>query len=217
MKTEALIQAAGIGSRLKLGPKAFVKLGGSTLLELAVKVMAPVVDHVLVAVSAGEMARAQKLIDRERVHFIEGGQTRSETTQRLIQQSSAPWLVLHDVVHPFVKSEMITDLLDAAFRFGAAAPVIANADFLYSAEGKMLHSPNSIRIGQKPVAFSRAAALEGYARSEALAQGSDPSLLEILEMAGVRTHFTQGDAMNIKITMPGDLRLARAMIRLDPS
>lgn len=67
-------------------------------------------------------------------------------------------------------------------------------------------------VGQKPVVFARDAALAGYAAAGP--SDGDPSLLEVLERGGVHTRFVPGEATNIKITTPGDLRLAEAQIAL---
>ena len=54
---EALIKAGGMGDRLGIGPKAFVRLGGQTLLERAVRTMLAVATKVLVAVPADPSRR----------------------------------------------------------------------------------------------------------------------------------------------------------------
>ena len=48
----ALVPAAGLGARLGLGPKAFVRVGGRPLLAWAVAALASCVDEVIVAVPA---------------------------------------------------------------------------------------------------------------------------------------------------------------------
>ena len=48
-----MIPAAGSGTRLGLGPKAFVNVAGRSLLSRSVAALAPYVDEVLVALPAG--------------------------------------------------------------------------------------------------------------------------------------------------------------------
>lgn len=213
MTVQALIQAAGVGSRLGLGPKAFVTLDGRTLLERAVALFDGIATETIIAVPASAVGQARALIDRPGVTIVAGGASRSETTRLLIEQASAPWIVLHDVVHPFATPELAGDLLTAARRHGAAAPGIANTEFLYNRSGQRLHAPGDTLVGQKPVAFSREAAMAGYGASAGASH--DPSLMEILQNAGVTTHFIAGSARNIKITSPDDLDLAEALIARD--
>jgi 2-C-methyl-D-erythritol 4-phosphate cytidylyltransferase len=214
MKVQALIQAAGIGSRLGLGPKAFVILDGRTLLERAVETVLAVADSVLVAVPASEIGRAGALFDDARIRIIAGGASRSETTRKLVAEATEPWLLLHDVVHPLASEALIRSVLEAAFEHRSAAPGIANTEYLYRPNGTLLHAPGDVLVGQKPVAFAREAVEAAYrAHSEATGT-NDPSLLEVLERAGIRTRFVPGSPGNLKITGPADLELAHAMLAL---
>lgn len=212
MIVQALIQAAGSGVRLGLGPKAFVRLDDCTLLERAVRLAKRVAASTIVAVPGSEIERATALVGAEGVLIIPGCSSRSETTRRLIAEATAPWLLLHDVVHPFVDLDLVERLLSEAVRSGAAAPGLPNSEFLYDRSGALLHAPGDVLIGQKPVVFSREAVLAGYASSPASDGSSDPSLLDILERGGVRTSFVPGRSTNIKITTEDDLRLAKALI-----
>jgi 2-C-methyl-D-erythritol 4-phosphate cytidylyltransferase len=212
MIVQALIQAAGSGVRLGLGPKAFVRLGGCTLLERALLLASKVAASTIVAVPPSEIDRASDLVGGKGVTIVPGCSSRSETTRRLIAEATAPWLLLHDVVHPFVSLDLMQRLLTEAQRSGAAAPGLHNSEFLYDRSGALLHAPGDVLIGQKPVVFSREAVLAGYASSPAPDGNSDPSLLDILERGGVRTSFVPGSSTNIKITTEGDLRLAEALI-----
>jgi 2-C-methyl-D-erythritol 4-phosphate cytidylyltransferase len=211
MEVDGLIQAAGQGERLGMGPKAFVMLGEKTLLEHSVEALLPFVSRVIIAVAPRDLARAQALISNEKVCWIEGGDSRSQTTRRLIYSSIAPWILLHDVVHPFAEHEMIKKLLEMAFENQIAAPGIPNTAFLYTSAGKPLHPPGDVIVGQKPVALSRSLALATYEKFDQLSEIKDPSLLQVLELAGVTTNFVLGDSTNIKITTIGDLVLAKAL------
>ncbi|WP_428030033.1 IspD/TarI family cytidylyltransferase [Ancylobacter sp.] len=214
MKIQGLIQAAGSGTRLGLGSKAFVELGGRTLLEHAVELLLPEVDSLVIAVATPDIDRARALITHEHTHVIAGTQTRSGTTRRLMAEATAPWLLLHDVVHPFASSELVRTLLQQAMRSGAAAPGLVNTEFVYSSSGDLIHTPGEVLIGQKPVAFGRDAACAGYARLPKDGLDSDPSFLDILELGGVKAAFVPGSAVNIKITTPDDLMLAQALLSL---
>ncbi|MCK0207773.1 2-C-methyl-D-erythritol 4-phosphate cytidylyltransferase [Starkeya koreensis] len=214
MTVQGLIQAAGSGSRLGFGPKAFVRLGDRTLLEHAVALLRPMVDLVIVAAAAEDVARAGELVAGDRVRVVAGAPSRSQTTRLLVEEASARWLVLHDVVHPFASPGLVAALLDKARAAGGAAPGLVNAEFLYNRDGDLLHAPGEVLIGQKPVAFAREAAIAGYASLPAGGLVRDPSFLDILERGGVRTAFVPGSALNIKIPTPDDLRLANALLTL---
>ncbi|WP_051231537.1 IspD/TarI family cytidylyltransferase [Kaistia adipata] len=212
---QALIQAAGSGSRLGLGPKAFVRLDGETLLERSVGLFRSLVESIVIAVPAADLDRARSLVGGPGIILIAGGSTRSETTRRLIDEATATWLILHDVVHPFATAASVSQLLEAARERGASAPGIVNTEYLYRRDGEILHPPGGVLVGQKPVVFSADAVRRAYQTLDAAAVSDDPSLLEVLEVAGIRTAFIEGSARNIKITDPADLELAEAMVALE--
>jgi len=215
MIVQALIQAAGNGSRLGLGPKAYVVLDGRTLIERAVEIFRDIAEHVIVAVPEAGIARAWSLVGGDRVAIIAGGSSRSETTRRLVAEATAPWLLLHDVVHPFATSALVEKVLQTAYEHRAAAPGVSNTEFMYGRDGTSLLAPGDALIGQKPVAVSREAVVAAYKALQETKKAKDPSLLEILELAGIRTKFVEGSARNIKITGPADLEVAQAMIELE--
>jgi len=212
MGFQALIQAAGSGSRLGLGPKAFVVLDGRTLLERAIEIVRDIAEGVIVAVPAAEITRARALVGGDGITVIAGGASRSETTRRLVAQATAPWLLLHDVVHPFATTALVKRVLEAAYGHRASAAGVANTEFLYDRNGELLHAPGDVLIGQKPVAFAREAVEAAHQALRESSASNDPSLLEVLELAGIRTKFVEGSARNIKITGPAELEIAQAMI-----
>jgi len=212
MAVQALIQAAGIGTRLGLGPKAFIVLGGRTLLERALDLVRDFAESIVVAVPAGETEKARALVGDDKIEIIEGGASRSETTRRLLAKADRSWLLLHDVVHPFASRDLVDALLEAAYEHRSAAPGLANTEFLYDNAGNILHSPGDVLIGQKPVAFAREALAVALNACRGQTEISDPSVMDILQQAGIRTRFVLGSPLNIKITGVADLALARAMV-----
>ncbi len=214
MQVQALIQAAGSGARLGLGPKAFVMLEGRTLLERALDPLRGVTNGIIVAVAAAEIARAQQLLG-DRATIIAGGASRSDTTRRLVAAATAPWLLLHDVVHPFATADLVNAVLEGARAHRVCAPAVLNSDFGYGRDGTRLRGPGELLIGQKPVAFPRDAALGAYAAFEAGQGPADPSLLDVFACAGIATKFVEGSPRNIKITGPADLAIACAMLRVE--
>ena len=75
---DGIVLAAGRGDRLGLGPKAWLTLGGRTLLERAVATMRLVADRVTVGVAAGDVERAQAVCGADAV-VVAGGATHRET------------------------------------------------------------------------------------------------------------------------------------------
>lgn len=206
---ECIILAAGDGTRLGMGPKAFVQLGQTTLLELAVNISLLIKPgRVIVALPESRVECGKKLILDPRVLFVTGGQRRIDTLSILIEKSTAKWIVLHDVVHPFVNLEIFSAVLEAARISGGAAASDQIYDFLYSAEGRQIAKPGQAYIVQKPIAFCRERIQQGLKRCQSLGISDDLSILEIFAFAGIVPTLIQGLPWNRKITYPSDLKYA---------
>ena len=67
-----------VGDRLGLGPKAWLVLGGRTLLERAVSVMREVCERVIVGVRSADVERASALCGADAT-VVAGGATHRET------------------------------------------------------------------------------------------------------------------------------------------
>jgi 2-C-methyl-D-erythritol 4-phosphate cytidylyltransferase len=115
-------------------------------------------------------------------------------------------------VHPFATTALVQRVLEVAYEHRASAAGVANTEFLYDRNGALLHAPGDVLIGQKPVAFSREAVEAAYRALPESSASQDPSLLEVLELAGIRTRFVESGARNIKITGPAELEIAQAMM-----
>jgi 2-C-methyl-D-erythritol 4-phosphate cytidylyltransferase len=209
---ECIILGAGYGTRLGRGPKAFVRLGKTTLLEMAVQSALQIKpSRVIVALPEYRIECAKKLILDPRVSFVEGGRRRIDTLRTLVEKSTAQWIVLHDVVHPFVSLKLFSDVLDAARVAGGAAAVDQIYDFIYGDEGEQLAKPGKAHIIQKPIAFCRDKIQKGFKLYDSLGISDDPSILEIFDLAGIIPAFIQGLPWNRKITHLSDLKFAETI------
>jgi 2-C-methyl-D-erythritol 4-phosphate cytidylyltransferase len=215
VEIEAIIPAAGQGTRLGLGPKAFVEVAGRTLLEHAVTTMLSVEARASVAVSESDQARAKQVVGGPLVNIVAGGARRIDTIRALVGAATAPWLVLHDIVHPFVTRELAQRVIDEAARVGAAAAALSNVDFLYGKDGAPHAAPGEVLAIQKPIAFRRADALRGFAAADRAAAGglvADVSVLRILALADQCVAFVPGHTSNYKLTTLEDLELAQRLM-----
>ena len=216
---EAIVPAAGQGTRLGQGPKAFVVLAGRTLLEHAVATMLAVATRVTVAVPPSDMVRAEYLVGGPSVRVVAGGTRRIDTLRILVDAATSPLLVLHDIVHPFVTAELAQQVIEEARRMGAAAAALPNVDFLYARDGSPQAAPGAVVAVQKPVAFRRADIVRGFAAADIVASGGlvpDLSAVDILVLAGLRVAFVAGQTLNYKLTTPEDLALAQRLMSPGP-
>jgi 2-C-methyl-D-erythritol 4-phosphate cytidylyltransferase len=211
----AVIQAAGRGERLGRGPKAFVSLGGRTLLERAAIVMRAIAGTVLVAVPPEDVERARGLCGPE-VTVIAGGASRGETLIALLAEVRAPWVVLHDVVHPFVTPALARRVIEAARAGGAAVAAIRSTSTAYRAEGRLVKErvdPADLWFTTKPWAFRRDAFARGLTGPR---EPRDEGIGAFLRRAGQDIVIVPAEPWNIKLTTAGDWQIAEALERAGP-
>jgi 2-C-methyl-D-erythritol 4-phosphate cytidylyltransferase len=159
---------------------------------------------------------AQEKLGKE-VRVVEGGEHRQESVANALAavKASADDIVLvHDAVRPFVDEEIISAVIDAATRHGAAIAGVPAVDTIKqverTAEGAvirttipraqivMAQTPQGFRFDVLRKAFAEATA-DGFA-------GTDEASL--VERSGHEVVVVMGSPRNIKITTPADLELA---------
>ncbi|UQN07412.1 2-C-methyl-D-erythritol 4-phosphate cytidylyltransferase [Deinococcus sp. QL22] len=208
-KIAALIPAAGSGTRLGRGPKAFVEVGGISLLARSVACLHPYVDEVLVALPTG-----MSLPDGIQARAIVGGDTRQASVLALLQATDADVVLIHDAARPFLPARVIHGVAAAAWDVGASTAALPVADTLVQAkEGNdwgTLIPREGLWAVQTPQGFRRAALLAAHesAQQEGHAATDDAGLIARL---GQRVALIPGDARLFKVTTPGDLALAEAV------
>ncbi|HEX3911812.1 MAG TPA: 2-C-methyl-D-erythritol 4-phosphate cytidylyltransferase [Solirubrobacteraceae bacterium] len=214
----ALIVAAGSGERLGADrPKAFVELGGRSMLQWSLDALGSMaeVEQLVVALPPGE--RAPRLPDG--VLGVEGGATRSDSVRLALAAAKAgdPVLV-HDAARPLLTSRMAREVisaleadptLDAAI---AAAPV---ADTIKRVDLELAVCETLVRqelwAVQTPQVFRRDALTRVLeVPAEVLAQATDDAWL--IERAGGRVKVVPIAGENLKVTTPFDLHIAKELL-----
>lgn len=215
-ETVAIVPAAGRGERLGAGTaKAFVSLGGRTLLDMAVDglLASGVIDRVVVAAPPQRVAETAELLG-ERAAVVAGGPERLDSVRLALAAVGDPDFVLvHDAARPLTPADQIRRVV-AALSDGqrAVIPVLSVVDTIKAvdANGVVLGTPerSGLRAVQTPQGFDTALLRRAYDR--ATAATDDAALVENL---GVPVHTVAGDALAFKITTPLDLLLAEAVVR----
>lgn len=215
--TVAVVTAAGSGERLGAGiPKAFVELGGCTMLQRAVDGLfaSGVIDEVIVAVPTDRIDEAAAILG-ERATIVAGGSERPETVSRaLAAVGESEFVLVHDAARPLTPAAQIQRVV-AGLNEGlrAVIPVLPVVDTIKAVDsnGVVLGTPerSGLRAVQTPQGFETALLRRAYERAGSAAVTDDASLVEYL---GTPVHTVPGDTLAFKITTPLDLQLARAVL-----
>jgi 2-C-methyl-D-erythritol 4-phosphate cytidylyltransferase len=139
LKTSAIIVAAGSGVRLGSSvPKAFVKIGGRTMLSCSLVTVRQVssIDEVVITVPAGfenaaraEVAAAGLAVP---VKITPGGIERQDSVRIALELTSAEsdLVIVHDAARPLATPASFEACLSAAARTGGAIAAIPVSDTL---------------------------------------------------------------------------------------
>ena len=193
-----------------LGPKAFLLLGGLTLLARSVAALAPQVDEVVLALPEGLEIEIEL---PPGIRTVIGGATRQASVLALLRATDAEVVLIHDAARPFAPPEVIAAVKAAAWEMGAATAALPVADTLVRSEGDNWGQPitrEGLWAVQTPQGFHRE--LLQHAHTEAEQSGiqatDDAGLVARL---GRDVRLVPGDARSFKITTPGDWALAQAL------
>lgn len=226
METVAIIPAAGSGTRLGLEtPKAFVPLGGRTLLEHAVAgVLNAGIELVVIAVPRDLKVRALDMFRTQlNVQTVIGGTERTESVRNALAaiDGKPTYALVHDAARPLTPRRVFDRVL-TALRAGHrnVVPVLPVSDTVRTLttqqpeEVAPLGVPVErarLRAVQTPQGFTfddLVAAHDRFARGTSTQMTDDASLLETM---GIPSVGVEGSHEAFKITHPLDLELARML------
>jgi len=203
-----LIPAAGSGVRLGRGPKAFVRVGGKTLLEWVLSAFSWA-DEIRVALPPDVTPPKAPA----NVSFILGGSERQDSVARLLDGARGEVVLVHDAARPFVVPEVVDRLLETVALSGAAVPVVSVPDTLIELEdgryGPALDRSRYVLV-QTPQAFFREVLAEAHQLARARGYYATDEA-QLVKMLGYPVELVVGDRRMFKITYPEDLALAEAL------
>lgn len=219
MAVAAVLVAGGAGTRLGAGlPKAFVQVGGRTLLEHAVGRFLGhgAVRDVVVAAPPALTGAAAELVPDAIV--VAGGQTRQQSVARALAVLAADVevVLVHDVARAFVPAALIGQVLDALRRpdVSGAVPFLGVTDTVRrrteSGELGELVDRSALLAMQTPQGFRRAVLDRAHAAARTSDATDDAALVQAL---GERVVAVRGDERAFKVTVPLDLMLAEALVQ----
>ena len=214
-KITALIPAAGSGSRLSLGPKAWLMINERPLLVWVVQKLLRVVDKVIVAVSEQDCERATEVLAHYALtaQVIAGGATRQATVAKLVASATTEFVLIHDVARPLVSGKLLTEVIEMAYLTGGAAAFVApEVPVAKITDGWVVDYFNAEDVGifQAPQAFSRLQLLKAIESAESEGH-SRQSTAQLWLDANFALHAVPGEKTNFKLTTQEDWLIMQAL------
>lgn len=214
----AIIVAAGRGKRFGQ-MKQFVYLKAKPVLEWTLEAFDhhPEINSIILVLPDESDRKHYQMRYPKIKHIVRGGETRQDSVWqgfRLIDSVSVGVVLIHDGSRPLVSAELISRVISNAEQYGAVVPVIQVEDTLKEVAGDRVVKTldrNVIMRAQTPQGFKYSLlkeALESARKDRCY--GTDETFL--LEKKGHHVHAVAGDPRNIKITTPGDLKIAEVFL-----
>ena len=148
-------------------------------------------------------------------HIIaDGGETRYHSVKNGLAKLSGEGLIaVHDGVRPLMRKEDIVCMYELAEEFPAVVPVMPVSDSMRLFEEEEGRSSivdrSRYRLVQTPQIFWTEVLKQAYSAAYTPEFTDDAS---VVEKNGVPLHFCTGSRLNIKLTTPEDMALARAVV-----
>lgn len=119
-------------------------------------------------------------------------------------------VAVHDGVRPLLTNKMLQEGFEMAEKFGSAVPYVDSVDSLRIIDDAHTETLDRTKIKriQTPQIFN-SSSLRKIMNVDFQPQFTDDAT--VWELAGKPLHFYKGDTKNIKITTPGDLRIAEVL------
>ncbi len=220
----AVIVAAGGGTRMAGVDKLFAPLAGRPLLAHTLDAFArcPAIDCLVLVLAPANLNRGRVLLEEcapgRRWQACAGGPRRQDSVRLGLEAlGTVDWVAVHDGARPLVTPDLILRALETARDTGAAVPAVPLAETVKEAgpDGLVVRTLDRSRLYavQTPQVYRRDLLLRVH--REVTADVTDDAAM--LEALAIAVKLFPGDRANIKITTPEDLRLAEALLHIEPA
>ena len=216
-----VIVAAGSSNRMNGTDKILYNLGGDPVIVHSIRAFDQHIRirEIIVVTREDLIGKVDELCKQN--HFdkvsavVAGGNNRVESVMKGLDfvSDNTEIVAIHDGARPFVSSAIISDTIEKAMDYHAAAPAVAVKDTIKTAKNNLVTGTpdrSTLFAVQTPQVFDfdllRGALVK--AMEVKLPITDDCSAVEAL---GMSVYLTSGSDENIKITTPTDLILAQAI------
>jgi len=222
VRFRAVVPAAGFGTRMDAGrPKQYLPLAGATVLDHALRPLLahPGLERLVVAIAPDDLGFGELAVASDpRVDAVTGGNTRAESVAAglaaLGAQDRQAIVVVHDAARPCLDAADLERLLAESTPPDGGLLAIPVRDTLKRADrdGRVACTVDRAGLWQAltPQAFPLAVLRDALAA--AVGAGAVTDEAAAMERAGHAPRLVEGNPANIKVTRPGDLPLAEAIL-----
>ena len=223
-KVYAVVPAGGVGSRMRSAiPKQFMDINDRPMISYVLRAFEEsLVDGIIIAVSDEYRDFLEKIIKEYDISkftcFVQNGSERVYSVKNGLEKLSGDDIVLiHDAARPMVTSGLINSCIDSVKKYEACITAVPVKDTIKEvSDGVITGTPDRNRLfaAQTPQCFRVKVLQDAYGKWEEEGKmfipTDDASLVERYSDVSVR--IIEGDERNIKVTTPGDIKVAETIL-----
>ncbi len=218
----AIIVAGGVGSRSGDSlPKQFHNIGGHPMLWWTLRAFhqEDAATTLIVVMHADFIEYWKEIAGTDCPPHIltTGGKTRKDSVAEgllLIADDTDGLVAVHDAARPLASRRLICEGWEEAKKYGAVIPGLKVSDSLRegtSDDNKSVDRSRFFSV-QTPQVFQLKLLKDAFKKAENVDSSTFTDDASVAEFAGNRIHIYEGDPINIKVTYPGDFRIAEDIL-----
>lgn len=219
MNVTAIIAAGGKGTRMGGDRnKIFLELCGKTVISRTVEIFEknPLISEIIIVTGKDDISECEALMQKFKKisAVVEGGETRRDSVYNGLKIAKGHIIAIHDAARCLVSDEIINEAINAAVKYGSAAPGVICKDTLKAADEEGFISATIDRSKtyqiQTPQVFQSEIILSAHKNAGQFEATDDCSLVERM---GGKIKITQGSYDNIKLTTPEDMIIGENILK----
>lgn len=216
-----IIVAGGTGTRMNSNvPKQFIELKGKPIIVYTIQKFIDYSNEVNIIIVSHKdyLERLNKILNHyfpnQKIQTCTGGATRFDSVKNglALLKNQNGIVGVHDAARPLVSVETIKNCFELASQKGNAIPVVSVNESIRQAENtnSVAVNRNLFKIVQTPQCFKVELIQKAFEQDYKESFTDDATVLESI---GEKINLTEGNLENIKITTPGDLIFAGALLK----
>ena len=231
-----ILLAAGSGSRMKSGTaKQFMLLKDKSLIWYSLDTVekSPLIDECILVTAEKDIAYMRReIVERYGFHkvsaIVPGGSERWESVANAVQTlenggAEEGYVFIHDGARPFLTQQILENIYLEVKEHRACVAAVPSKDTVRLSDengfAKCTPDRRGVWIIQTPQAFETGLLVKAYRMLRERADRLGKENIAVTDDAGVVELFTEqrirlveGSYDNIKVTTPGDMKIAEAFL-----